>query len=168
MTLQDNGLIERYYQRLAPESQNDMRSLVAGSWVPVDLAMAHYRACEALCLSRTEQLALGKGVGQRQDKTLFRSMLNLAKGAGVTPWTPLGLLGKIKERVILGGGLAVYKLSPKDAVVEAHLMPFLEFPYVQTGYYGMLQNTCEYFCRRAYMKVHETNPSKTSFLLSWA
>jgi hypothetical protein len=167
-TLQCKGLLDRYYERLEPVFQGQIRSIVAGEWLPIKIGMAHYQACEALGLSRAEQMDLGRGVGQKQDKIIFNSMLALAKKAGVTPWTPLSLLHKIQDRVIQGGDIAVYKLSPKDARLEVHRVPFLQFEYVQTAYCGMFKNTAEYFCRRAYMKVHEATALKTTFLLSWA
>jgi len=167
-TLEERDLFDAYFQHLAPRSHNEIRALIAGAWYPIDLAIDHYRACEALGVTRAEQLALGKGVGQKQDRTLFQSILSLAKQAGATPWLPLSMLGKIQDRVFLGGALAVYKLSPKDAEIDLHGFSVLQFKYVQNAYCGMFQNTCESFCRKAYMKVHTFTPAKTTFSLSWA
>lgn len=141
---------------------------MAGEWLPIEIGMAHYRACDALGLSRAEQLDLGRGVGRKQDKIIFNSMLGLAKRAGVTPWVPLSLLHKIQDRVITGGDIAVFRLSAKDARIDIYHVPFLQLQYVQNAYCGMFANTAEYFCRRAHMKIGEATASRVTFLLSWA
>ena len=48
--LRDGGHFDAYLPKLTPLHRDAIPQVVAGEWVPIELAMAHYRACDALGL----------------------------------------------------------------------------------------------------------------------
>ncbi len=85
-TLERHGHVDAYRQHVAPEHELAIASSAAGSWLPVELAVAHYRACDALGMSVDEQLRLGASVVQHIQRTFIGSALRAAaRGASVSP-----------------------------------------------------------------------------------
>jgi hypothetical protein len=169
-TLDERGLRDRYFQRLAQEHHGSIRDLIAGVWVPTETAVAHYRACDALGLSPVEQLEIGLLVGQKIQGTLLGTLVTLTKQAGATPWTFLGRLNRLYDRLVIGGGLAVYRVAAKEAVVSAYNVPLFAIPYFATAWRGVIQGLCELFCSKAYVKsgTLATGGKKMTYVVSWA
>ena len=56
------GWEKRYYDRSQPRSTTRFRALIAGVWLPVELAVAHYTACDRMELFTDEIKEMGKAV----------------------------------------------------------------------------------------------------------
>jgi hypothetical protein len=61
-SLRSGGHWDRYLEKLV-DHHGEVLSCVAGVWLPIGVARAHYRACDALGLSSEEVTALGQGPG---------------------------------------------------------------------------------------------------------
>jgi hypothetical protein len=168
-TLQERGLTARYFELLAPPQRERVRTTIAGVWLPTELVVSHYRACDSLGLSQAEQLDIGRAVGVRIRGTLLGTLVGLAREGGVSPWTFLGRLDRLYERLVQGGGLSVERISPKDAVVEVHHVPLFEIPYFATAWRGVIQGMCELFCEKTYVKsgLLSKSPAKMKYVISW-
>ncbi len=149
-SIRDRGHGERYLALLPERHHDAVRACIAGVWLPLDLGLAHYDACEALGLSSQEQMAIGQEVGMRIQGTFLGTMLKLAKGAGVTPWLCLGQYQRLWDRLMVGGGVTVTKLGPKEARLECVGFPFARIPYFRTAFRGVNISSCELFCTKAY------------------
>jgi hypothetical protein len=95
------------------------------------------------------QLEIGAEVGRHAEGTVLGTAVRLAKAAGVTPWTILERFPQVWGRVWVGGGVAIYKLGPKDARVEIAGWPCAAIPYLKTAMRGVTGGLIELFCRRA-------------------
>lgn len=93
--------------------------------------MAHYRACEALELGKHEAWEIGVEVTRRVHGTSLALAFRLAKQAGVTPWSVLLQLPRLWERVWRGGGLAIHKRGPKEAILEVIQWRMAGIPHVR-------------------------------------
>ena len=168
-TLTDRKLIDRYFTELAEEHRAAMHNMVAGVWIPVEVAIAHYRACDALELSSTTQLEIGQQVGSRIQGTLLGTMATLSKQAGATPWTFLSRLDRLYDRLVVGGGVSVDKRAPKEALVNVYGVPLFDIPYFATAWRGVIQGLCELFCGRAYVKHGQLSTSqRITYIVAWA
>jgi hypothetical protein len=169
-TLDERRLKGRYFEHLAADHREPIRTLIAGVWTPTATAMAHYRACDALGLSALEQLEIGLQVGQKIQGTLLGTLVTLTKEAGATPWLFLGRLNRLYDRLVIGGGLAVYQVATKEAIVSAYNVPLFEIPYFATAWRGVIQGLCELFCSKAYVKsgTLATGGKKMTYVVSWA
>jgi hypothetical protein len=168
-TLSERDLLPTYYERLPGQHREAIRNAVAGAWLPVEVTLAHYRACDALGLASTEQLEIGRQVGAKIQGTLLGTMASLTKQAGVTPWVFLSRLDRLYDRLVVGGGLAVEKVAMKEAVVYVYKVPLFEVPYFATAWRGVIQGFCELFCTKAYVKRGQLSAEmRMTYTISWA
>lgn len=145
------GLFDRYLSLLSGADRQALMSNVAGQWIPVEYALAHYRACDALGFTASEQVAIGTDVGERVHGTFLGVMVRTAKTAGVTPWTALNYSQKLYDRLFQGGGgISVVKLGPKEARAEVIGVPLVRVPYFRNGFRGLYQAGVQLFCEKVY------------------
>ncbi len=168
--LRGHGSFDRYVELLGAADRDRLLTMVAGVWIPMNLALAHYTACDALTFPLSEEVAMGHDVGARVQGSLLGIVVRAAKGAGATPWTPLGYLDRLWDRVFAGGGgVRLVKLGPKEARVDLIGLPLLNVPYFRHAYRGTFHAGIELLCRKAY--VHEVRapeaPASASFRMSW-
>jgi hypothetical protein len=138
-SLRARGLFERYSLLLAPAHRDAVLNSVAGEWLPVDSAAAHYIACDGLQLSVDEQLKMGHDVSRRTHEAFLGLLVKMARGVGVTPWVVLPKLNVLYQRVFRGGGLQITRMGPKDAKVEVVGLSLLSIPYFRNAHLGMYE-----------------------------
>jgi hypothetical protein len=144
---------DAYVRELPKELHADILPCVAGVWLPVRLARAHYEACDRLWLSVEEQVAMGTAVGERAQTSLLSTVVRTAKGAGVTPWTLLQQFDRLWKRGAEGGAVAVFRLGPKEARAEFVSCELFDVPYFRHAFRGVLLGIASMFCEKAY--IHE-------------
>ena len=169
-TVRERGLLDRYLAALPPEHHETLVTGIAGVWLPMDVGVAHYRAMDCLGFSAAEQVKIGMIVADRVHGTFLGTMVRLASSAGVTPWTAVGYSQKLYDRLFRGGGgIAAFKLGPKEARVELAGMPLADIAYWRNGMRGMYQAGCELFCTKAYVTELPTKASlSTNARIAWA
>ena len=138
--LTERGLFARYSERLAPADRTILDNIIAGRWVPIDVALSHYRAIEALALPTSEQVALGGAVGNQIQGTLVATLLRMAQGLGLTPWTGVQQYARIWDRLFLGGDLLVEKIGEREAAVTMYNLSLLEVPYFRVALRGLQES----------------------------
>ncbi|HEY2511604.1 MAG TPA: hypothetical protein VGI39_12135, partial [Polyangiaceae bacterium] len=82
LALRAHGHFDRYIKGLPVRFHEPVLRSVAGTWLPIEVGVAHYRAAEALGLSVEEQMEMGRGVAQRIQSGLLGTLVRLAKNAG--------------------------------------------------------------------------------------
>jgi hypothetical protein len=170
-SLRTRGLLAKYTKLLAGPHQETVLTAVAGSWLPLDAAVAHYRACDALRLEPAVQLAMGMDVGDRVHGTFLGLMVRTAKTVGVTPWLALAQSAKLYGRLFAGGGgIAVTELGPKEARIELVGNTLCEVDYFRIGLRGVYQAAVALFCSRVYSSdLPRVRPRNgMTMRLSWA
>jgi len=146
------GFFDRYLANLPKEYHDVVLHSVAGEWLPVEVALAHYAALDALALSEVEILAIGAEVNARFNNIFLQTVLRLAKGVGATPWTAFRQAQKMWDRTWVGGGYAIVKLGEREARGEVVGWPCARFRYTRVGMRGMVSGTTSLFCRRAWVQ----------------
>jgi hypothetical protein len=164
------GLFDAYSAQLSVESRNELMSLIAGTWIPIDLGFAHYRAADGLGLDSKAIDGIGGEVGERINKTMLSLVVKLSKQTGVTPWTALARAQRIRELSWQGSDVAVWKLGPKDARFDWVGMPYASVPYYVTSLGGFLRGLIQLFSTEAYTKTvpERCTPAAVSYRISWA
>ena len=136
-SLRTRGLFERYAKLQRSPHREAILSSVAGAWLDLDVAAAHYQACDALGLSRDEQLDIGKDVSKRIHETFLRTILSAARGVGLTPWVLLRRSDSVQTRLNRGGGVRLTRLTARAARIEVAKHPLLELSYFRHGLLGI-------------------------------
>jgi len=170
-SLRDHGLFERYEALLAPQDRDTILGSVAGTWLPVAVATAHYEACARLELPTQTVVVLGQEVQHRVNATVLGTVVRLSKNAGVTPWVLFSHFQRLWDRIWMGGDIAVVKRGPKDARIDMVGCTLCPSAYYRAGFKGVLCGLAEMFCTKVY--VHEergmhVSPTRASYRVSWA
>ena len=168
--LRVRGYFDRYVKLLPDAHRATILESVAGVWLPIDVAVAHYGACEALALSRRDAWDIGVEVTRRVHGTTLSLAIRLAKQAGVTPWTILAQLPRLWERVWRGGAVTVHEVGPKEAILEVVRWRVASIPYVRYTMPAVVHGIVEMFCAKAYVREvpAKTSPTSMGMRLQWA
>jgi hypothetical protein len=169
--MRDRGLHEGYFASLPSKHHEAIETLVPGTWLPIEVAHAHYAAIDTLGLADADILAIGRGVGERIQNghlgTILRGARNLG---GIDPWTIMGRTDMLWERVFRGGEAAVFKLGPKDARIEFVGIPIAEVHYFRVGMQGILEAALNLSARKVYVRAHHgmRGPESMAYSVSYA
>lgn len=169
-SLRSRGLFDQYVQHLDPAVREAIITSVAGLWLPMNLGVLHYRACEALRLSLVQAAAIGHDVGNRIQGSFLGVVVRAARGSGVTPWTILAQCGRLFDRTFQGGGgVSVHKLGPKEARVELVGLPVLAIPYFRHAYRGAFSAGLELFSEKVYVleAAKKLGEMDCAYKISW-
>lgn len=168
--IRDRKLLERYLTHLPREHHDAVLNIVVGVWLPTDVATAHYMACDKLGLSSFDIFDIGSEVGKYAQGSVMSVAVQLAKGAGVTPWTVLVRLPDLWKRIWIGGGVAVYKHGPKEARLEIAGFPASSTTYCRVALRGVVTGLVSLFCTKTYVKEipQLCGPLTLAYRVSWA
>jgi hypothetical protein len=168
--MRERRLMEPYLEKLPKQFHDPILHSIAGVWLPAEVIVEHYRACDQLGLSLPEQVAGGKAILNRLQKTIFSMGFRAAREAGVTPFNVLKQLPANWDREWKGGGVGIFKIGPKDARVEMLGFAGAAIPYCRNGLRGVVMGLCELVCTKAYaQEIRELcTPTSVAFRVAWA
>jgi hypothetical protein len=165
-----HGYYDRYVQALSPRHLDTILSSAAGVWLPIDVGIAHYAACDSLDIPLDEQLAIGGEVVRAMQKTFLGGVLKSASsGIGISPITGLEKFTTLRSRSVQGGGARLVRLGPKDVRIDFVGERFAEVRYFRVAYRGFIQAGCEFFSRRAVVAELEAfrSPTTLGYRIAW-
>ncbi len=142
---------DEYVKFLETQYHEPLLTTVAASWVPLEIAAAHYRACDKLGLSVEEQVNNGRKTFARASGVIFGTVTKMAKEVGVTPWTLMAQFPRFWARSYDGGGVQVRKVGPKEAYVDVIRAPLFGSRYHRNAVRGVIVSSIDLFCSKGYM-----------------
>lgn len=168
--VRERGLQDTYFEALDSQHHDTIREMVAATWLPVEVAMAHYEAVDALGLSARAQWTMGRRVAERVQHGWAGTVVRALKASGAV--TPLRVLGRFPsgwERLMDGGATAVYQTGPKDLRVEGHGVPMAPGTYFRNAFGGMFESTLELVARTVYVSElpRYRGPTTCAYSISW-
>jgi hypothetical protein len=165
------GLFERYAETLPEAHRGVIPYTLAASWIPIDMALAHYDTCDALGLSEEQLAKMGEMMASRVADTFLGTVLRTTRNAGVeTLWSALGHNHRLLERMYKGGGMAVLKTGPKDLVLENTGLPIVTSRYWRRVYVYYMQAIGNMFTKITYVKLvrpRVSHPHSIAVAASW-
>jgi hypothetical protein len=150
--LEKAGHRERWSALVPDDAREALQYAVPGVWMRIEIALAHYGACDQLGLSDEAAAQLGASTFSRIKGTLLGTMLRMAQGAAVTPWTVLPHLQRFWNRAYDGAGIRIIKKGPKDAHLDLVQCALAENGYYRPALGGLLCSVIELFAARAYVR----------------
>ena len=167
--LRERGLLDQYRRLVDPSLRDQLQAVVAATWVPVRLIVAHYMACDQLGFTVSELIELGRGLTSRLHQPVLRVAIGLAGAAGLTPWALVPQLSKIWERLHRGGAVRSTQLGPKEARVEIQGFQCASIPYCRIAWRGVLLGGAELLASRAYVNEIPAGCDSTTlaYRVSW-
>ena len=169
-SLRERGLGDAYLAALPASLHPVVQQIVAGTWVDIAIALAHYAAVDALRLPVEVQVALGRSLGDKVRGTLLGTAVHGAQQVGVTPWTIIPHLQRFWNRGIDGGTLGAWRLGPKEARIECRGAVLLDSTYFREALRGTAMSVFDLFCSKSYMRerAEARDASSVSYRLQWA
>ncbi len=166
--LSEAGHTARYEAALDPAARRVLDQAVAGVWISLDVAHAHYRACDTLDLSANAIAAIGRSTNDRVKGALSGTFVRVFQEGGGNPWNVLPHWQRFWERGYDGGALRVVKLGPKDARVDVIACSLCESHYFRHALRGLSNGFIAIFCARAYASEVASSATGVSYRYQWA
>jgi hypothetical protein len=166
-TLRESGLFERYAQHLPSSKRDDIVYVLAASWVPLELAMTHYEACEAMALADVDLDALGNHVAQRIMGTFLGTLVRSARHVATPTSIPLRQYPRLWERLLVGGSCSVHMLGLKDARIESRGVPMFRYRYFRTAYLGLVRGASLMFRSAAFTRLRKASEDSLTMEVNW-
>jgi hypothetical protein len=169
--MRDSGRSAAYLEALPLQHHGPVLQAVAGTWMPIEVALAHYTACDMLGLPADMQVAIGRQVGERMHGTLLGTVVRMAKEAGVTPWTVIPQFQRFWNRAFEGGGLYATKVGPKEVHIGVEKAALADCSYWRSALSGLAMGVLDLFCQKSYMQergARKRVPGSASFRIQWA
>jgi hypothetical protein len=116
--VRDAGYYERYAMHVPADVLAELSSNLGPSWVPIELADAHYAACDAMRLTEDELRRIGEAVGVRVRQTSVVVPDKKDKDGRVDPFAIVPQLYRVWKRVYQGGSVQVTKIGPAAELIE--------------------------------------------------
>jgi hypothetical protein len=143
-SLRSRGHFDAYVALLDPAFRDAILKPNGPPWIPIEVAVAHYDACERLALGAEEMRLIGWSVGDRIHTMFMKAVAKGAQAVGVTPWTLLGNFQRLWARLLQNGSVAVLRTGPKDGIVEVQGLPLARFEYFRVGFAGVIGRAIEF------------------------
>jgi hypothetical protein len=116
--LREHGFFERYSQHMPAADLQELTSNLGPSWVSVDLAHAHYGACDTMKLSAEELDAIGKSVGERVRDTSIVVAGSKNREEAFDVWASIRQLHRVWNRIYKGGSVQITKLKATEQLIH--------------------------------------------------
>jgi len=168
-TMRAGPHFEAYARELDPSVRGTVLGAIAGDWLPIDVLMDHYAACDRLALPAEEIAEIGRGALQFAQGSILALTARVATQTVTTPWRVLGQLQRFWDRFILGGGVCVYRVGPKEARVELVQFPGCRFRHFRVGARSVTQATFDFLCQKAFTSELPKlgSPTSLSVRIAW-
>ncbi len=168
--IRDLGRFDEYVTRLPADHREILLGAVAAEWIPMEIALSHYSACDALNFTVDQQLQNGRVTFDKSRGTLLGTVVRMATQSGMTPWNVFPYFQRFWERGYDGGGVRVVKLGPKEARLELVAVRIADSRYYRNALRGLVMAVTEMFCRKAYATETpgQRGPSMVSYRVQWA
>jgi len=165
------GVYERYVELLPRAHREVIPYTLAASWIPIELAMAHYDTCDALTLDEPQLVRMGELMAARVADTYLGSALRISRNAGMESlWAAIKQNHRLLERMYQGGGMCVMKTGPKDLILENTGLPIVASRYWRTVYTHYMRAVGDMFTKVTYVRLvrpRVAHPRSIAISASW-
>lgn len=127
--LKANGYYDRYTKLMDPGVLAQLQSSLGPGWVRVELATAHYEACDGMMLSAQELNEIGGQVGNRLQESVLVTSAKRVRDADFDMWDVMLSLHRMWGRLYQGVSVQVVKLGPREKLIETRGLSLFRFHY---------------------------------------
>ncbi|HET6339988.1 MAG TPA: hypothetical protein VFG30_42560 [Polyangiales bacterium] len=139
--LEQLGYYERYCRIISPTSLAQIKELIGPGLMAVELALDHYRACDALDLTDEQIHAAGLRAGEKIGDALLVASAQVSASAEGAVWSVIGAFYRMSRRIYEGGSAQYVKLGPKSLLIEYKANPLFSVRYYRVAYAGFMRRT---------------------------
>jgi hypothetical protein len=165
-SLKDAGHFDRYVRLLDPIHVEAVLHTLAPTWLPLEVGVAHYGACDALRLDAMQLREIGERVGDRIQGTFLKTLTRGVRAAGITPWTLLNHFDRLWCRLFQGGSVELTRKGPKDVTIEVRSAVIPRFEYFRVGFSGVVRAGFKFVgVKNPYVNIVRWNERKDEFTM---
>jgi hypothetical protein len=147
-TLREHGLFQRYAALLPKKYHEPILLTLAPTWLPVDVAMAHYEACDQLSLDDAALQRFGETVASQIMGTFLGTIARSSRNVGASPLLVVRNYDRLWARLFLGGGVTIREVGPKDVSIETYGVPMYALHYFRIAHLGVVKGTLGMFAKQ--------------------
>jgi hypothetical protein len=169
-SLQQRGHEAAYRRAIDEEFQEALMLVVAPSWLPIEVGLAHYRACESLKLDAATVHEIGLESGRFLYSSTVKTVIRMSTQLGTSPWMAIKNIDRLSARTWDGGAaFAVRELGPKEAELAWFGQPCARVPYFQHAFGGFMRGCIEPLCRTSFARLIRRPGDENSigYRISW-
>jgi hypothetical protein len=133
------GVYDRYCENIQRGSLDRIKELIGPGWMPVELALEHYAACDKLQLRDDAIFQMGVRAGDKTGSAL------LVAGAQPrvemkdrTPWPLLQAFARMGRRIYDGASAQYTKTGLNSLQIEYYGNPLFSFHYYRVAHRGFM------------------------------
>jgi hypothetical protein len=165
--LRANNMYDRYFACLPADQHERVLYVVAASWLPVDVALAHYKACDSMQLTEAELDTMGRNVSARIMGTFLGTLLRTAHKFAAPTSIPLKQYPRLWDRLLMGGGCTVSMLGSNAARIESRGVPMFRYRYFRVAYAALIRGAGSMFRENLNARIRNANDDSLTIDLSW-
>lgn len=135
------GLYERYTACIDPLSLGEINDQIGPGWLSVELAMAHYRAVDAIGINDADVQQLGGTAGEKLARTLTVPTASSGPDSAISPWDLVGAFERLGKRIYDGGSIQYVKLGPKQLYIENIGNPLFSVHYYRLAHLAFMRRS---------------------------
>lgn len=141
--LKQFGLYERYVAVIEPDALEQILELIGPGWMPIELALKHYGACDRLGLTQEEIHAAGLRAGDKMSAALLvgGAQGTAASGTDRSPWEVIGAFSRMGRRIHEGGSAQYVKLAYNRLQIEHEGNVLFSLDYYRVAHAGFLKQS---------------------------
>jgi hypothetical protein len=143
------GLHGRYEAALSVAANHQLAELIAASWVPVGLALEHFRAIDQLELPLDVVEKATGAVAAKLQGSVLRTVAKVVQASGASPLSIVRTVGMLWGRTFQGGAIEVQSTGPREGLVRLLGSPLLASRYHRTGVRVHVQRASDLFSSQA-------------------
>lgn len=167
--LRERGHFDAWSAAIGPDHRATILEAVGPAWLPLEVGISHYQACDDLALPQQELQAIGQAVGSRVRATFLNTVTKTMNQTGVSLWTFVPQFGRLWGRLFMGGSAMIAKAGPKDVQLDLRGLSLTRFAYFRHAFGGLVRAALLVLgARTAYINVVRFQQATHEFVLQAA
>ena len=133
-------LYDRYCKVIDDRALDRIKELIGPGWMPVDLALEHYRACDELQLKEEIIVEAGQRAGEKMGSALLVAGAQpQVEAKERSQWPLLPAFARMGRRIYEGASAQYVKTGPNTLQIEHIHNPLFSFHYYRVAHGGFLR-----------------------------
>jgi hypothetical protein len=145
LDIKELGHYERYRVHMLPTELAEVTDAIGPGWLPLEFALAHYRACDRMGISDEQISTMGTRSGAKMQGTLLLGLNKSSPDEIQSPWETIGAFSRMGRRVYDGGSSQYVKLGPKELQIENIGNPLFSLHYYRVAHLAFLRGAFSAF-----------------------
>jgi hypothetical protein len=166
--LRHAGYFDAYAAALSGAHRERLLTCVAGAWLPLNVARAHYETCERLQIPDPQYLDMVTAAAQVR-QAWHAPLIAGAESDAATPWSVLASLPRGWGRTADGGAIGIFQLAPNHARIECVGCELFDLAYyrraAKVNFQMLLGRTCK---RLVIQELAPRDEAACSYSAQWA